>query len=115
LAAIAAGRAGEPLDGNTIEEMRADDLFRWSAADGSDFGWQRVPSATDLQNHAILGAVCLIVARRKNDGASGHVPMMVPEADVHKARRSPGGQVSAPLQSQAGSRNFNHDAGRTDW
>jgi len=115
LAAIAAGRAVEPLYGNTIEEMRANDLFRWLAAYGSDFGWQRVPSATDLQNHANLGAVCLIIARRKNDGASGHVSMVVPETDVHKARRLPGGQVSAPLQSQAGTRNFNYDAGRTDW
>jgi len=115
LAAIAAGRAVEPLYGNTIEEMRANDLFRWLAAYGSDFGWQRVPSATDLQNHANLGAVCLIIARRKNDGASGHVSMVVPETDVHKARRLPGGQVSAPLQSQAGTRNFNYNAGRTDW
>ena len=115
LAAIAGGATVVPFYGNTIQEMRANDLFRWLAAYGGRFGWQRVLSATDLQNHANLGAVCLIIARRKNDGASGHVSMVVPDTETHRARRLPGGAVSAPLQSQAGSRNFNYDAGRTDW
>ena len=115
LAAIARGAELKPLYGNTVKEMRANDLFRWLADYGSGFGWQRIASTTELQNHANLGAVCMIIARRKNDGASGHVSMVVPETDAHRARRLPGGQVSAPLQSQAGSRNFNYDAGRTDW
>lgn len=115
LAAIANGTEVKPLYGNTVKEMRANDLFRWLADYGPAFGWQRIASTTELQNHANLGAVCLIIARRKNDGASGHVSMVVPETDTHRARRLPGGQVSAPLQSQAGSRNFNYDAGRTDW
>ncbi|MEM6372680.1 MAG: hypothetical protein AAF727_07870 [Pseudomonadota bacterium] len=115
LAAIAGGAPVQPLYGNTVQEMRANDLFRWLAAYGPGFGWQRVATATALQNHANLGAVCLIIARRKNDGASGHVSMVVPETEAHRARRLPGGDVSAPLQSQAGSRNFNYDAGRTDW
>ncbi len=113
--AIAGGATVEPLYGNTIREMRANDLFRWLDAYGSDFGWQRAPSATMLQNHANLGAVCLIIARRKNDGKSGHVSMVVPETATQKARRLPNGSVSAPLQSQAGSNNFNYGAGNTDW
>lgn len=68
-----------------------------------------------LQNHANLGAVCLIIARRKSDGKSGHISMVVPETTTQKARRFPNGSVSAPLQNQAGANSFNYSASNTDW
>jgi hypothetical protein len=42
-------------------------------------------------------------ARRRDDGRSGHIVMVVPEADSNRARRKSDGEVIAPLQSQAGS------------
>lgn len=115
LAAIRAGHQIAPRYGNTIREMRANDLFRWLVSFGEDFGWRRVATTTELQHDANLGAVTLIIARRKDDGRSGHVSMVVPEGVGGLARRLSDGTVSAPLQSQAGSTNFNYSPGRTDW
>ncbi|MEP4980287.1 hypothetical protein [Ascidiaceihabitans sp.] len=115
LAAMQAGHSVAPRYGNTIREMRANDLFRWLVSYGQDFGWRRVSTPTDVQHSANLGAVALIIARRKDDGRSGHVSMVVPEGAGGLARRLSDGSVSAPLQSQAGSTNFNYSAGRTDW
>ena len=115
LHAIGAGETVLPRYGHTIREMRANDIFRWLGTYGGDFGWRRVATTTELQHNANLGAVALIIARRKNDGKSGHVSMVVPEGTEGLARRLSNGTVSAPLQSQAGSRNFNYSAGKTDW
>lgn len=112
---IAKGNTQKPLYGNTIREMRANDLFRWLRDYGEQFGWQRAVSATELQNFANLGAVCLIIARRKNEGRSGHVSAVVPETDAHKAKRMSNGEISSPLQSQAGSGNFNYGNGKPNW
>jgi hypothetical protein len=59
--------------------------------------------------------VGLIIARRKEDGRSGHVTVVVPETDSARARRSLTGEVTAPLQSQAGARNFRRGLGTTGW
>ncbi|MGB3246432.1 MAG: hypothetical protein WBB25_18000 [Sulfitobacter sp.] len=115
LAKIQAGQDVAPLYGNTIREMRANDLFRWLRDYGAEHGWQRAIDATELQNNANLGAVCLIIARRKQEGKSGHVVAVVAETSDHAAKRMPGGEVSSPLQSQAGSSNFNFGTGRPNW
>ncbi|PLX38083.1 MAG: hypothetical protein C0606_07560 [Hyphomicrobiales bacterium] len=112
---IAAGDQPKPLYGDTIREMRANDLFRWLRDYGGPHGWLRATSSTELQNRANLGAVCLIIARRKQEGRSGHVAMVVPETATWTAKRMPGGEVSSPLQSQAGSKNFNYGTGTSGW
>jgi len=115
LMAFASAKTPKPFYGDTIAEMRANDLFRWLRDFGEAHGWVRAESATELQNNANRGAVCLIIARRKQDGRSGHVAMVVAETDKLTAKRKANGEVSAPLQSQAGSVNFNYGNGTTGW
>lgn len=59
--------------------------------------------------------MALIVARRKEDGRSGHIVAVVPEDATHSARRDAAGEVVAPLQSQAGARNFEYATGNANW
>lgn len=115
LLALAQGQAVAPLIGNTIGELRANDLFRWLAEQGPRFGWRQTGTLSKLQQAANQGAVALICARRKEDGRSGHIVAVVPETPEHAARRDSGGAVIAPLQSQAGSRNFRYGTGRVRW
>jgi hypothetical protein len=112
---LAQGKAVEPLYGNTIDEQRANDLFRWLRDFGDRFGWRQTGTLTKLQQEVNQGALGLIVARRKQDGLSGHIVAVVPETDAQRARRDAAGDVVAPLQSQAGSVNFRYGTGRPAW
>lgn len=112
---LARGETVEPLYENSIDEQRANDLFRWLRDFGPRFGWRQTGTLTKLQEAANLGGVAVIVARRKVDGRSGHIVAVVPETADDRARRDPNGEVIAPLQSQAGSRNFRYGTGARDW
>ncbi|HEU4766930.1 MAG TPA: hypothetical protein VFS77_06130 [Pyrinomonadaceae bacterium] len=101
--------------GQTIEEQRANDLFRWLRDFGLRFGWRQTGSLTSLQLEVNQGAVGVIVARRKNDGLSGHIAVVVPETDAESAKRNSAGEVTAPLQSQAGRNNFRYGTGGPNW
>jgi hypothetical protein len=114
-ARLATGQAVEALLGNTVDEIRANDLFRWLRDSGQSFGWRRAGNATELQNHANTGGIGLIVARRKEDGRSGHIVMVVPETADESAKRDPGGAVTMPLQSQAGMVNFRYGRSTLNW
>lgn len=104
-----------PLIGDTIGEMRANDLFRWLRAFGPAFGWRQAATPGELQREVNQGAVGVVVARRKEDGRSGHIAVVVPETAEQAARRDAAGEVTAPLQSQAGSRNFRYGTGKANW
>lgn len=112
---LAQGQAVEPLLGNTIDEQRANDLFRWLRDFGLRFGWRQTGSLTKLQLEVNQGAIGVVVARRKNDGLSGHIAVVVPETDEHSAKRDTAGEVIAPLQSQAGRNNFRYGLGGLNW
>lgn len=112
---LSAGAQVPPLLGNTIAEMRANDLFRWLRDFGPAFGWRQTGTLTKLQAEVNQGAVGVIVARRKEDGRSGHIVMVVPENGDNTARRDGDGNVAAPLQSQAGATNFQYGRGRANW
>lgn len=112
---LAGGTQVAPLIGHTITEMRANDLFRWLRDFGQGFGWRRSATVTELQQAANQGAIGLIVARRKEDGRSGHIVAVVPETGTTSARRNAAGDVVAPLQSQAGARNFSRGTGKAGW
>lgn len=101
--------------GNTIEEQRANDLFRWLRDFGLRFGWRQTSTLTNLQLEVNQGAIGVIVARRKNDGLSGHIAVVVPETETESAKRNAAGEVTAPLQSQAGRNNFKYGTGGTNW
>ncbi len=115
LMTMAKGGKVEPLIGDTIDEQRANDVFRWLVNFGLAHGWQRVSDLTTLQEHANTGGVALIIARRKEEGRSGHVTIVAPETDAQKAKRDAQGLVTVPLQSQAGSVNFSYGRGTQDW
>jgi len=112
---LAKGEDVEPIYEKTIDEQRANDLFRWLRDFGPRFGWRATGTLTKLQDAANLGGLGIIVARRQEDGRSGHIVMVVPETDSNRARRNSDGEVIAPLQSQAGSVNFQYGRGILDW
>ena len=112
---LAAGETMEPLIGNTIREMRANDLFRWLREFGPGFGWRQTGELSKLQTEVNQGAIGLICARRKEDGRSGHIVVVVPETPQEQAKRSALGEVVAPLQSQAGVTNFRYGTSRQNW
>ncbi|MGA9755028.1 MAG: hypothetical protein WBV23_07780 [Desulfobaccales bacterium] len=111
---LAQGKDVQPFLENTIDEQRANDLFRWLRDFGPRFGWQGTGTVSKLQLEVNQGAIGLIVARRKEDGRPGHIVAVVPETDNHRARRDAAGEVIAPLQSQAGSTNFRYGT-RLNW
>ncbi|MDT5269019.1 MAG: hypothetical protein QOH49_1205 [Acidobacteriota bacterium] len=112
---LAQGQNVQPLLGNTIDEERANGLFRWLRDFGMRFGWQRTGNLAKLQQDVNLGAVGVIVARRTDDGRSGHITIVVPESNDLTARRNTQGEVIAPVQSQAGVRNFRRGNGTAQW
>jgi hypothetical protein len=112
---LARGETVEPKYGSTIDEQRANDLFRWLRDFGLRFGWRQTGTLTKLQQEANQGAIGLIVARRREDGKSGHIVAVVPETEEHRARRDTAGEVTAPLQSQAGASNFRYSTGTAGW
>lgn len=112
---LAQGHHVQPLYGKTIEEQRANDLFRWLRDFGLRFGWRQTGTASKLQLEVNQGAIGLIVARRREDGRPGHIVVVAPETDEHRARRNSSGEITAPLQSQAGTVNFRYGTGKLDW
>lgn len=113
--ALAQGRSVQPLIGSTIDEQRANDLFRWLRDFGVGFGWRQTGTPTKLQTEVNQGAIGLIVARRVVEGRSGHIVAVVPETVDHRAGRDTAGEVLRPLQSQAGVRNFRYGTGTPGW
>lgn len=109
------GEEVEPLYEKTIDEQRANDLFRWLGDFGPRFGWRQTGTLTKLQETANFGGIGIIVARRKVDGRSGHIVAVVPETNEQKAKRDGEGAVTSPLQSQAGVTNFRYRAASTQW
>jgi hypothetical protein len=112
---LARGKKVELLYEKTIDEQRANDLFRWLRDFGPRFGWRQTGTPTKLQEAANLGGIGIIVARRKIDGKSGHIVAVVPETNDQKAKRDANGAVTNPLQSQAGVTNFRYRAAPVQW
>ncbi len=99
----------------TVHELNANALHDWFEDYGPGFGWQRVFTATDLQDAANAGKVCIIVAKRKDANQSGHIVAVVPETKDLAAARDAKKQVLRPVQSQAGSENFTAKVPATQW
>lgn len=112
---LAQGQTVEPRLGGSVDEQRANDLFRWLQSFGMEFGWRQTGTLTKLQTEVNQGAIGLIVARRVIDGKSGHIVAVVPEIGELRARRNTAGEVIAPLQSQAGVTNFRFGTSKVDW
>ncbi|MFQ6572714.1 hypothetical protein [Pseudomonas sp. UM16] len=113
--ALAKGKQVDALIGDTIFEVRANDLFRWLRDFGPDFGWRQTGTLSKLQQAANQGGIGLIVARRKEEGKSGHIVAVVAETPEFSAIRDSAGDVTSPLQSQAGATNVRYGTGRKNW
>ena len=110
---------GVPVDvayGSSVVELNANALFDWFVDYGADFGWSVAHDLDTLQAAANNGEVCLIVAKRADQNAPGHVSAVLPECQALAARRRRDGSVVAPVESQAGARNFPlHVSARRWW
>ena len=109
---LQAGQAVAPQYGVTMGEVTANALVGWFKDFGPTFGWRLSNSLTELQDQANKGSVVVMVGRAPGHG---HVVAVVPETDAQKAKRNAAGEVTTPLQSQAGRRNFNYDAPTPNW
>ncbi len=112
---IGTGEIVAPKYGATIEEVRANGLFRWLRDFGLKFGWRQTGSLTALQEHANQGGVALVVARRKMENRSGHIVMVLPESGTIEPKRDSTGEVVVPVQSQAGATNVKRGTGNPWW
>ena len=99
----------------TVREMNANMLLNWFEDFGALFGWKRVFDLDVLQAAANHGEVGIIVAQRKNLNRSGHITAVAPEHDGFRAARNAEGEVSRPLESQAGRTNHRVIAKPTRW
>lgn len=115
LRSIERGQTVRPAYDRTVREIRANGLHDWFGDYGSVFGWRREVSLDLLQAAANHGEVCAIVAKHVNEGVSGHITVVVPENGKHLALRSARGEVTHPLQSQAGRKNATWFAGPRTW
>ncbi len=103
------------LYGDTVTELNANALHDWLLDFGSDLGWSRIFSVDVAQLAANNGKVVIVCAKRVTTNRPGHICAIVPETDTFKARRRSDGSISAPLQSQAGSSNYNYKAANRWW
>ena len=115
LVQIGQGQTPAVLYDVSVREMRADDLFAWLVDAGPSFGWSRVFDASALQAAANAGGVGIICADREAQGRSGHITVVVPEDATHRAERDADGNVTQPLQSQAGARNLRFGSAGKHW
>jgi predicted chitinase len=99
----------------TVREMNANMLLDWFDDFGAMFGWKRVFDLDVLQAAANHGEVCIIVAQRENLNHSGHITAVAPEHDGFSAARNTAGEVSRPLESQAGRMNHRFFVKPTRW
>ncbi len=115
LARIENGEKVTPAYNKTVEEVNANRLTEWMSTHGEQFGWRREQDISAAQAAANQSKLVIILAANTNPKRSGHVNVLMPETDQHKALRDNAGQVSRPLQSQAGSTNFEIGTHRNRW
>lgn len=112
---LAQARAVPPRYGDTVTELAVNDLFRWLRDFGQRYGWRQTSSLSTLQQEVNQGALGLLIARGAGDGSAGQLTLVVPEILDFRARRSAEGEVIAPVESGAGTRNFRYRVSRSRW
>jgi hypothetical protein len=110
------------LPKGTVGELSANALHAWLNTWGEYYGWERAADMYEAQEAANNGSLVVIVAKHNRAGHSGHVTVLLAESPadyypdgastgeasryIHTSPRDVKGNMLAPLQSQAGSRNF---------
>jgi hypothetical protein len=115
LARLQSGAAVDVVYERTVREINANGLHDWFNDYGRGYGWLPEVTLTLLQDAANSGEVCIIVGKRQNLNQSGHIVAVVPEHGAFQARRSAAGEVTRPVESQAGARNFRFGVNATAW
>ena len=98
---------------DTVDEWTANMLYQWFRDWGTQFGWRATNSLDDLQTNANSGGVSIIVA--KNSQGHGHITAVVPEVGTFDAARDVAGAILRPLESQAGSKNYQYVTKSSRW
>jgi len=114
LVSLQAGQQVEVKYGQTVDEIRANDIYDWLVAFGGSFGWQRVFDPDPLQTQVNSGMVGIICAQRVDINRPGHIQIVAPEHGNQQAKRS-GGKVTQPLQSNAGTTTFTYGFLGSSW
>lgn len=104
IARLTAGESVTAAYGSTLLEQTANQLFDWLNEWGDEFGWVRAFDLSLLQERVNEGTVGIVCAQHQVLSRSGHITVVLPELGPAVATRS-GSRVTAPLQSQAGTRN----------
>ncbi|HWN70088.1 MAG TPA: LysM domain-containing protein, partial [Haliangium sp.] len=117
--AIDAMNSGEqfnvkPVYGKNTGEMNANALNAWLDRVGGYFGWRRASSMEEAQNAANEGRIVVLSAANKNAAKSGHISVILAERDQLVAQRKDG-KADIPLTSQAGAKNWKHEAKSKWW
>ena len=93
---------------DTIRPFYSNYIYDWFEQSSGVFGWEKIYDVDTLQTKVNEnGGVGIVCAKRFILNKSGHVVVVVPETETHKAHRV-GGKVIYPLQSQAGMNNYNY-------
>lgn len=101
--------------GGNVVELNANGLYDWFVDYGGDFGWSVTHDLDTLQAAANNGEVCVIVARRADLNAAGHISVVLPERAALSARRRRDDSVIAPVESYAGARNRTRHVSARRW
>jgi hypothetical protein len=110
-------QAGQSVDvkyGQTVDEIRANQIYNWLRDFGAGFGWQRVFDPDPLQTQVNSGMVGIICAQRVDINRPGHIQIVAPENGNNTAKRV-GGKVTQPLQSNAGTTTFTYGILGNSW
>lgn len=101
---------------DTVKPFYSNYIYDWFLQSGNEFGWERINDVDELQKKVNAnGGVGIICAKRFILNKSGHIVVVVPETETDKAFRKDG-KVIYPLQSQAGTNNYNYFSEiREDW
>jgi hypothetical protein len=114
LVKLQAGGQVEVKYGQTVDEIRANQIYDWLRDFGGGFGWQRVFDPDPLQTQVNSGMVGIICAQRVDINRPGHIQIVAPEHGDKQAKRS-GGKVTQPLQSNAGTTTFTYGFLNSNW
>lgn len=115
LLVLAQGKTVEVSYGATVRELNANALHDWFEDFGADFGWKPCLNISQCQQEANEGKIVIACAKRVSTNRPGHICPIVPETSNNQAKRRANGDISRPLQSQAGHSNYKYKAANKWW
>ncbi len=115
IARLRNGESVQPVYAETVRELNANMLTDWMYTFGPEYGWARETDITAAQAAANAGQLVVLLSARIKKSESGHVNIVLSETDQNQAVRDASGNVTRPLQSQAGATNFQYRPHPSQW